>query len=127
MTAPRFDGAAVWATLAPDAQAAIGAAALDHAAVSRCALVALGAEPTQATPFSRAAEFGMCDLADALFDAVAAHVPAAAFDMPDGTPMLPATLGQVCRECGCSEMDACFPACGWAEEELCTACVGGQS
>jgi hypothetical protein len=124
VSAPRFDGASVWATLTQEAQAAIGAAALDHAAVTRCADAALDEEPMRATPFSRAAETGMCDLADALFDIVAAHVPAAAFDAPDGWPMLPQALGQVCRACGCSQFDACSPACGWAEEDLCTACVG---
>lgn len=34
-----------------------------------------------------------------------------------------------CRECGCTEMVACVrdeddsSACGWAQEDLCTACV----
>lgn len=28
-----------------------------------------------------------------------------------------------CRECGCSDVWPCEPPCGWAEEDLCTACV----
>lgn len=28
-----------------------------------------------------------------------------------------------CRECGCSETLACPGGCGWAEPDLCTACV----
>lgn len=40
-------------------------------------------------------------------------------------------LPQVCRVCGCSELDACLEQvsvrstapCAWAEPDLCTACV----
>jgi hypothetical protein len=28
-----------------------------------------------------------------------------------------------CRVCGCSELDACEDGCGWAAEDLCTACI----
>lgn len=28
-----------------------------------------------------------------------------------------------CRECGCTELNACHGGCAWAEEDLCTACV----
>jgi hypothetical protein len=29
----------------------------------------------------------------------------------------------VCRACGCSEWDACEPACHWVEPDLCSGCV----
>jgi hypothetical protein len=35
--------------------------------------------------------------------------------------------GVICRECGCTENDACVDdagrACSWAEPDLCTACA----
>jgi hypothetical protein len=27
-----------------------------------------------------------------------------------------------CRICGCTEIDACNPPCGWVEEGLCSTC-----
>jgi hypothetical protein len=35
-----------------------------------------------------------------------------------------------CRVCGCTALNACRPPCGWAGEDLCTACAdaaGGQA
>lgn len=38
---------------------------------------------------------------------------------------------RVCRNCGCGEFDPCLSdagdACGWAEPDLCTACVPGEA
>lgn len=34
---------------------------------------------------------------------------------PDPTAVT-TLLGRVCRECGCTEFDACYPSCAWAEE-----------
>lgn len=35
-----------------------------------------------------------------------------------------ATTGEyICRICGCTESDACSPACHWAKEFLCSACA----
>jgi hypothetical protein len=39
-------------------------------------------------------------------------------------------IGRTCRECGCSQLNACVndatgETCGWAESDLCTACVPG--
>jgi len=31
---------------------------------------------------------------------------------------------RACRVCGCTEYEPCEPPCGWADEELCTACEG---
>lgn len=30
---------------------------------------------------------------------------------------------QVCRECGCTEDNACEAGCSWVEADLCSACV----
>lgn len=33
------------------------------------------------------------------------------------------TVGpRLCRECACSELDACEPACWWVEQDLCSTC-----
>jgi len=32
-----------------------------------------------------------------------------------------------CRECGCTDNDACFPSCFWVEPDLCSACATPQS
>lgn len=31
--------------------------------------------------------------------------------------------GGECRVCGCTQNDPCEPPCGWAEDDLCSACV----
>lgn len=32
--------------------------------------------------------------------------------------------GPACRICGCTENNACDGGCSWAEDNLCSACVG---
>lgn len=29
---------------------------------------------------------------------------------------------RTCRDCGCSDDDACMPTCWWVEQDLCSAC-----
>ncbi len=29
----------------------------------------------------------------------------------------------ICRDCGCSDHNACLGGCGWVEEDLCSSCV----
>lgn len=41
-------------------------------------------------------------------------------------------LARRCRACGCDDCHACydprtFGPCGWAEEDLCTACAPGEA
>ena len=50
----------------------------------------------------------------------------------DQVPGIPASLGQVCRVCGCSDYDACWDVvieepCGWVEEDLCSRCAGRRA
>lgn len=33
---------------------------------------------------------------------------------------------QVCRVCGCSELNACDPPCWWVSPGLCSACLGNE-
>lgn len=30
-----------------------------------------------------------------------------------------------CRSCGCTDDNACVPACWWVEEDLCSTCAAG--
>jgi hypothetical protein len=32
--------------------------------------------------------------------------------------------GGACRECGCTDDDACWPPCFWVEPDLCSRCAG---
>jgi hypothetical protein len=38
-----------------------------------------------------------------------------------------ARTGVICRECGCSEYDACEGGCSWAKPGLCSRCAGSQT
>jgi hypothetical protein len=140
---PRFDGLAAWPKLSPEEQAEIGALALELVVASRGMDVAYcsGLEETPvARPFLSAATFLNDRLEDAVGDAIAGAVPAfddALSDAIASTVLahpdhacrmpLPSLIGPVCRSCGCYHEDPCDEGCGWAEEDLCTACVGRTS
>ena len=111
----RFDGAAAWADLTPETQAAIGAVALEL--VVNCN----GEDAYETYAETRPFQAANGVLMDELFHVVGEAIPAviAAEPMP-----VPSMLGRVCRVCGCSQHDACLAGCGWAEDDLCTACAG---
>jgi hypothetical protein len=125
MTAPlaRFDGAAVWATLDPEHQAAIGAAVLELIALwnlqDRAATDGPHLDP-------RVARVGEAIDDDAILGELQERfveaVPREALDGPDGSPLIPSAVGQICRECGCTDDDACRHRCSWVEPDLCSAC-----
>lgn len=117
----RFDGAAAWAALPPEHQAAIGAAALEI--VVNWSGLDSDNDASLIRPFEAADSL----LLDTLQSAVEAALPKAIAADP---PPVPSRLGPVCRVCGCSEHDACFGPdgpCAWAEDDLCTACAGGAA
>lgn len=119
----RFDGAAEWAKLAQETQAEIGATALELLAawwVQECAC-----HPEDGSdPLLRAADAADFLLINRLRELMVDAVPFEALKDADGEALLPSLLGPVCRECGCSQDDACPQGCGWAEADLCTACRG---
>lgn len=123
----RFDGAAAWADLPEAVRAEIGALALELVSVwhlIRCD----GTEPEGVLPpvLARAAVAADRLVDVALENRVHEALPEGAFLAPDGvTPLLPSLLGGVCRACGCTQEDGCPEGCGWAAEDLCTACVDG--
>lgn len=121
----RFDGAFAWSRLSHDERDRIGTIALEVV----CAWHlqdANGSGPEPILPSALARVAGIADtlmmgeLERAVFDTL----PADAF-MATGhdIPRVPALIGGICRRCGCTQNDACPGGCGWAAEDLCTACA----
>lgn len=118
----RFDATAAWAALSEELRTAIGATVLSGLVADE--LVSHG-EATEDQLYVRvglATERLVGDDLDRLLTEVSPLI-AARVDLPSGAPRIPALLGPVCRQCGCSEMDACAGGCAWAAENLCTACA----
>lgn len=122
----RFDGAAEWTKLTPETQAEIGVTALELLAAwwaQECA-----SDPEDGSDLLlRAADAADFLLVNRLRELMVDAVPHKALNDADGEPLLPSLLGPVCRNCGCSQHDACWPSCGWAETDLCTACHGKEA
>jgi len=120
----RFDGAAVWATLDPEHQAAIGAAALELVALWNLQDREIEDGPHLDPRVRRVADAVIDDefigeLQERFVDAI----PQKALEAEDGSPLIPSSVGPICRECGCTRNDACQPACSWVELDLCSACA----
>jgi hypothetical protein len=42
-------------------------------------------------------------------------------------PLEAELLPRACRECGCTDDEACWPSgCHWVEDDLCSACLPGN-
>jgi hypothetical protein len=121
---PRFDGAAAWSKLSPEQQAEIGAIALEFVVNmnGEDAYYTGDEEKPAVRPFLAAQPLLTDLLLQTVQDAIISQVPA--IDNDDLPVPIPSLLGPVCRACGCSEQDACDEGCSWAEEDLCSACVG---
>lgn len=117
----RFDGAAIWQTLSQEEKDAIGAAALELVSAHFCMEEASNGGPFQ-TPESRAADASV-EAADAALHLAFCEAVLQS-ELTDGEDRLkfPSVIGAICRTCGCSQNDACFPPCGWAEADLCSGC-----
>ena len=105
----RIDGAAEWAKLPPDVQARIGAGAIELIAT----WVGLDATADDVhgsvTPATRAFEAADVHCSDQLLEAVSEVVPAIGPDRP----LLPASLGEVCAQCGRHHEERCGEGCPW--------------
>lgn len=121
----RFDGMVHWKTLSPEQQDAVGAAALEYVAGSHAA--EQDADDTFLTPKSRTGHASWDAATDVLCRVVVDAMPITAWSDSRGQALIPSCIGPVCRVCGCSENDPCPQGCGWAAEDLCTACVGAAS
>lgn len=114
---PRFDGAKILETLLRTQRDAIGAAALELQAAR------IASSVQQETAYGRACAASAAE-AEAMFEhKLFAVLPGALFRDDKGKPRIPSGLGPICRECGCTEHDACDGGCAWADESLCTSCV----
>lgn len=122
----RFDGAAAWARLTPEQQAEIGAIALElPLAWHLLDLEGPGPASALSPVLARVATAADSALMGGLEAVVHEALPPDAYAATDGGPRIPSRLGGVCRACGCSQNDAWDEGCGWAAEDLCTACVEG--
>ena len=121
----RFDGAALWPQLSPEQQAAFGAAALELAIARHGMDVA---RDMREEHLFEAAE----QAAGAVIENLATkHVLETGLVSHDEVPGIPSLLGPVCRQCGCTEHDACWTppwgeGCSWVEPDLCSACAAGS-
>lgn len=123
----RFDGAEAWSKLPADIQILIGSIALELPLVWRLQdLEGSGPESGLSPLLARVTNAADSTLMAALETVVCEALPPDAYTASDGSPRIPAFLGSVCRICGCSQMAACDAGCGWAAEDLCTACVEGE-
>ena len=121
-TPSRFDGAEAWARLEPEAQTAIGAAALEFV-VARLGMDVSYDEPAECV--FEAAEHAVGVI---LEECATEHMLDVGAIPPDQVPGIPSLLGPVCRQCGCTERDACWTppwgeGCSWVEPDLCSACA----
>ena len=120
----RFDGADAWSKLPADVQARIGAIALES--VATLSLMERVDEDALPASYGRIAFAAGIELERDMQAEVLDALPEDAFVASDGrSPRIPALLGGVCRVCGCSQNFACEGGCGWAAEDVCTACVSG--
>jgi hypothetical protein len=123
---PRFDGAATWASLAPAQQAEIGAIGLEfivNANGEDAYFTGLEAN-AEARPFIADQPPLIDKLMTVVQDAIIEKVPALG---DDALPVpIPSLLVPVCWRCGCAQEDACEGGCGWAESNLCSACVNAS-
>jgi len=124
-TLDRFEGNVAWSRLDDLQRVAIGSVALELLATWWAQEQA--ADPHDGSdPLLRAAERADVLLIDMLREVMVEAVPMTMLQDAEGQPLLPSLLGQVCRECGCSQHDACFPACHWVEPDLCSACAEAE-
>ena len=120
----RFDGAEAWAKLDPETQARIGISALELV----CALNLSERVEEDELPerYERIAFAAYAEMERDLNAEIVDALPREAFEASDGRlPSIPSALGAVCRACGCSQNFACDGGCGWAADDLCTACIEG--
>jgi hypothetical protein len=117
--APRFDGAAAWASLPANVRAELGPTLLEFLCAQRCL------DATDGGTAERAAAAAL-DLLDGELMALLEPVMPVGFFYGAPVP-LPSRIARVCQACGCTERDACIhgdgSACGWAAPDLCTVCI----
>ena len=115
----RFDGAKAWANLSVEMQTAIGATALELVCAWNAQEQGFGDDCHALSRAADHADAALIEHLQGLFDQA---VFSADLEIGDQA-RLPSFIGPICRECGCSQNDACFPSCSWVEPDLCSACI----
>lgn len=115
----RFDGAAAWARLEPEPQAAIGAAALE--------LVVARQGMDLSSDMREEALFECAEAAAGrhLEERAVEHLLDTAAIPRNDVPPLPSLVGRICARCGATEHDACWtpPWADWsADGTSCPQC-----
>lgn len=130
-TTERVDGSAIWRRLDAATQAKMGELAVEYA-VSMMAIESnfyeKAADHDTRNLLERPQEAAANRLIQLLIETIAPDILQDDLITDDGQQLrVAASLGMICQICGCSEFDACHPTCGWAEPNLCTACIGGEN
>jgi hypothetical protein len=111
---PRFDARRAWAQLSPEAQRAIGEAAL---LAAYCVLAIQHVAGRGAITFEAGAYHGYRMLSRAAGEVLA---PIAE---PVPRPDLAVFGIRACRRCGCTEAVGCPGGCSWVAADLCSGCA----
>lgn len=114
-----FDGAAAWANLQPDEQAMFGATLMEMLAAG---WLTFDADESHDAVLLRAVRHAEDKAKESLVELFQETEVWQGVRDPDGAWRIPSLIGQVCYGCGCSHEDPCEDGCGWAAENLCTAC-----
>lgn len=112
----KFDARKTWGDLSAEQQQRIGEAALLLHVSQEAQDIWIDGGPTSGLRRWEHAEQTACRL-------LHEWVPCDADLYPDGPDL--AALGiRACRECGCTDEDACPGGCAWIEPDLCSQCAG---
>lgn len=119
---PRFDGADAWERLTDAERRIIGKHALEavvaHLGEQNCKELSRDGWPYR-DAFS-AANGGLFQLG---VEILSFRVPSV---FAGDVYPVPSLVGNVCRECGCTEVSAGEQLRSWVEEDLCSACAGAK-
>lgn len=117
-----INGAELWAGLDAETQARIGALAIELTWASAICVSSNKATYVESRPFDAAYTLLINQIEQDLLGTILPDV-----EGEPGTLPLPSLLGPVCRQCGCSQLDGCDEGCGWAEIDLCSACMDKEA
>jgi hypothetical protein len=113
---PRFDGPAAWANLTRGERDELGPSLLELIVAEAGSRAAARGENPYARTFEAAANLAVAGMHRVAGDVLPEQI------FMGGVPPIPALVGEVCRHCGCTELDACEGGCFWVAPGLCSAC-----
>lgn len=119
----KFDPLAVWDSLTPDQQRALGAGAI----VLYAAVDATADEHTSPLDHKQAQRWSVAERVGwALIEAVVDLPEDATGWLEDGPDLAPLQI-RACSVCGCTDDFACPDGCSWVAPNLCSACGSAVS